>query len=60
MLFNEGDPADSIYIVLNGRLRSFVREGTNLKVHSEYGQGESIGELEVLTASKTLQLACYS
>lgn len=52
MLFNEGDPADSIYIVLNGRLRSFVREGTNLKVHSEYGQGESIGELEVLTASK--------
>lgn len=53
MLFNEGDDADSIYIVLNGRLRSVARDSNNnLKIHAEYGQGESIGELEVLTASK--------
>lgn len=53
VLFNEGDDADAIYIVLNGRLRSVYKEATkNVKIHSEYGQGESIGELEVLTVSK--------
>ncbi|RMZ84128.1 hypothetical protein DV738_g687, partial [Chaetothyriales sp. CBS 135597] len=50
VMFHQGDESDAIYIVLNGRLRS-VRElgdGT-MKVTGEYGQGESIGELEVMT-----------
>lgn len=53
VLFNEGDDADAIYIVLNGRLRSVARDSKkDMIVHGEYGQGESIGELEVLTVSK--------
>lgn len=53
VLFKEGDDPDAIYIVLNGRLRSVVQQsdGKNIK-HGEYGQGDSIGELEVLTLSK--------
>ncbi|RMZ77741.1 hypothetical protein DV737_g4198, partial [Chaetothyriales sp. CBS 132003] len=50
VIFHQGDESDAIYIVLNGRLRS-VRElgdGT-MKVTGEYGQGDSIGELEVMT-----------
>lgn len=53
VLFNQGDAADAIYIVLNGRLRSVLRDPlNNIKIHGEYGQGESVGELEVLTISK--------
>lgn len=52
VIFHEGDESDAIYLVLNGRLR-LVEErkdgGVNLK--AEYGQGESVGELEVLTES---------
>jgi predicted acylesterase/phospholipase RssA/CRP-like cAMP-binding protein len=50
VIHHQGDDSDAIYIVLNGRLRA-VREldsGT-LRVTGEYGQGESIGELEVMT-----------
>ncbi|CAN6603613.1 lysophospholipase Nte1p [Trichomonascus vanleenenianus] len=52
VLFHEGDDSDAIYIVLNGRLRSVTEKGGQVKVVSEHGQGESIGELEVLTLSK--------
>lgn len=52
VIFHEGDESDAIYLVLNGRLR-LVEErkdgGVNLK--AEFGQGESVGELEVLTES---------
>lgn len=53
VIFHEGEESDAIYLVLNGRLR-LVEErkdgGVNLK--AEYGQGESVGELEVLTDSE--------
>lgn len=67
-LFNQGDPANGIYVVLNGRLRQFQYsqddkkwddasnseekdEGRNhLEVLGELAQGESFGEVEVLTA----------
>lgn len=52
VLFKEGEEADSIYIVLNGRLRSVVQQDSKTVKHGEYGQGDSIGELEVLTVSK--------
>ncbi|KAI9926138.1 hypothetical protein ASPWEDRAFT_53395 [Aspergillus wentii DTO 134E9] len=52
VIFHQGDESDAIYLVLNGRLRS-VLEGPNGKmtVIGEYGQGESVGELEVMTES---------
>lgn len=52
IIYNQGDESDAIYIVLNGRLRA-IRDGenNNMKVIGEYGQGDSVGELEVLTES---------
>lgn len=52
VIYNQGDDSDAIYIVLNGRLRA-IQDGANssMKVIGEYGQGDSVGELEVLTES---------
>jgi lysophospholipid hydrolase len=52
VIYNQGDESDAIYIVLNGRLRA-IRDAENskVKVIGEYGQGDSVGELEVLTES---------
>ncbi|KAF2872086.1 lysophospholipase NTE1 [Massariosphaeria phaeospora] len=50
VIYNQGDESDAIYIVLNGRLRAIQdRENNNMRVIGEYGQGDSVGELEVLT-----------
>ena len=50
VLFREGDEGDSLYIVINGRLRALrEREGHALEVLGEYSQGDSIGEDEVMT-----------
>ncbi|KAK4181803.1 hypothetical protein QBC36DRAFT_383130 [Triangularia setosa] len=52
VIFNEKEESEAIYIVLNGRLRLVEqREDGGSNVKAEYGQGESIGELEVLTES---------
>lgn len=52
VIFNQRDESDAIYIVLNGRLRAIQEsEDGKMKVIGEYGQGESVGELEVLTES---------
>lgn len=52
VIYHQGEESDAIYLVLNGRLRS-VLEGPDGKmtVVGEYGQGESVGELEVMTES---------
>jgi lysophospholipid hydrolase len=53
VVYQQGDKeSESIYVVLSGRLRS-IEESDNerLMMVGEYGQGESIGELEVLTNS---------
>ncbi|PVH93986.1 patatin-domain-containing protein [Periconia macrospinosa] len=52
VIYNQGDESDAIYIVLNGRLRA-IKDGEDngMKVIGEYGQGDSVGELEVLTES---------
>ncbi|KAL6238242.1 lysophospholipase nte1 [Aspergillus navahoensis] len=52
VIYHQGDESDAIYITLNGRLRS-VHEGKGGKmtVVGEHGQGESVGELEVMTES---------
>jgi lysophospholipid hydrolase len=52
VIYNQGEESDAIYIVLNGRLRA-IRDSSNSTptVIGEYGQGDSVGELEVLTES---------
>ncbi|KAK3049172.1 phosphatidylcholine and lysophosphatidylcholine phospholipase [Extremus antarcticus] len=52
VLYHQKEESDAIYIVLNGRLRA-IQEGADGKmaVIGEYGQGDSVGELEVLTES---------
>lgn len=52
VIFHEGDESDAIYLVLNGRLRLVEdRQNGGVNLKAEYGQGESVGELEVLTDS---------
>lgn len=55
-LYNQGDPANGIYVVLNGRFRS-VKVNSVDKRHvilGEHGQGESLGEVEVLTKTRRI------
>ncbi|KAI8894474.1 hypothetical protein BC833DRAFT_604820 [Globomyces pollinis-pini] len=51
-LCRQGDTSNSIYIVLNGRLRSIRENSTgaenSLEIQGEYGSSESVGEMEVL------------
>ena len=52
VIHHQGDESDAIYIVLNGRLRAILeRDDGEMSVVGEYGQGESVGELEVMTES---------
>ena len=52
VIYHQGDDSDAIYIVLNGRLRAILeKEDGGMRVVGEYGQGESVGELEVMTES---------
>ncbi|KAL4401187.1 phosphatidylcholine and lysophosphatidylcholine phospholipase [Malassezia pachydermatis] len=52
ILFREGDEGDSLYMVINGRLRAIRKEeGGAMEVLGEYSQGDSVGELEVITSS---------
>ncbi|GAA5976276.1 hypothetical protein JCM11641_001102 [Rhodosporidiobolus odoratus] len=52
VIYREGDEADSFYIVINGRLRSILEKPSGgVHVQAEYGQGESVGELDCITAS---------
>jgi lysophospholipid hydrolase len=50
VIFHRGDESEAIYIVLNGRLRLVEdRKDGGVSALAEFGQGESVGELEVLT-----------
>jgi len=52
VIYHQGDESDAIYIVLNGRLRLVQNhDEAGMKVVGEFGQGESVGELEVMTES---------
>ncbi|KAI4283372.1 MAG: hypothetical protein L6R38_002222 [Xanthoria sp. 2 TBL-2021] len=53
VIHHQDDESDAIYIVLNGRLRALLEKGDGqMRVVGEYGQGESVGELEVMTESR--------
>ncbi|UZJ53575.1 hypothetical protein CBS101457_002895 [Exobasidium rhododendri] len=52
VIYRQGDSADSFYIVINGRLRAITeKSGSGVDVLDEYGQGDSVGELDVITNS---------
>ncbi|MCJ1384162.1 phosphatidylcholine and lysophosphatidylcholine phospholipase [Xylographa soralifera] len=52
VIHHQNDESDAIYIVLNGRLRAIHEKSDgSMRVVGEYGQGESVGELEVMTES---------
>jgi lysophospholipid hydrolase len=52
VLFHGGEESEAIYIVLNGRLRLVEdKPDGGVSAKAEFGQGESVGELEVLTES---------
>lgn len=52
VIYHQKEDSDAIYIVLNGRLRAIQEtDAGKVKVIGEYGQGDSVGELEVLTES---------
>ncbi|KAF9894457.1 phosphatidylcholine and lysophosphatidylcholine phospholipase [Aspergillus nanangensis] len=52
VIYHQADESDAIYLVLNGRLRSVLEsKDGKMNVVGEYGQGESVGELEVMTES---------
>lgn len=53
VIHHQGDESDAIYIVLNGRLRAILEKADGaMQVTGEYGQGDSVGELEVMTESQ--------
>lgn len=52
VIYREGERSDSFYIVISGRLRSIVESKDGVvDVVAEHGQGDSIGELDCITAS---------
>jgi NTE family protein len=50
-LFRQGDPGDSLYVVLTGRLEVVIENGPEVKVIRILGHGDSVGELALLTES---------
>ena len=53
ILWRPQDSSDSFYIVINGRLRAIAEsENGGVKIVGEYGQGDSVGELDVITSSR--------
>ena len=53
VIHHQSDESDAIYIVLNGRLRAVLeKDDGSMQAVGEYGQSESVGELEVMTESK--------
>jgi len=49
VLFEQGEPADSLYIVSTGRLRAIQKDGTVL---GDVGHHEPIGEIGVISGEK--------
>jgi NTE family protein len=49
ILFRQGDPADSLYFVLSGRLRVFDCNAEGETAIAEIAAGETVGEMAALT-----------
>jgi NTE family protein len=49
-LFSQGDPGDSMYMVMGGRLRAVGRaDGGGERILGEIARGESVGEMALIT-----------
>lgn len=52
-LFHQGDIADCMYVVVNGRLRiTFEKPAGDIEVLGEVGRGETVGEMALLTGDR--------
>ncbi|MFM8231697.1 MAG: cyclic nucleotide-binding domain-containing protein, partial [Chthoniobacterales bacterium] len=51
-LFREGDEADSMYVVVSGRLRATRQEDGQTRIVGEITRGETVGEMALLTGGK--------
>lgn len=52
VLWRPHDVSDSFYIVINGRLRAISEsEKGGVTIEGEFGQGDTVGELDVITSS---------
>lgn len=52
VLWRPDDVSDSFYIVINGRLRAITeKDGGGVSILAEYGQGDTVGELDVIISS---------
>lgn len=50
VLWRPNDVSDSFYIVINGRLRAISEDEKGaISIVGEYGQGDTVGELDVIT-----------
>lgn len=49
VLYEKGDKSSDFYVVINGRLRSIEERDGDVEVLREWGQNDSIGELDVIT-----------
>ena len=47
-LYKQGQPADSTYVVLSGRLRSVIKKGSKRELVGEYARGDLAGIVETL------------
>ncbi|KAI0778777.1 patatin-domain-containing protein [Trametes elegans] len=53
VLWRPEDVSDSFYIVINGRLRAITENDQGaITITAEYGQGDTVGELDVITTSR--------
>lgn len=53
VLWRPEDVSDSFYIVINGRLRAITeKDNGEVTIVGEYGQGDTVGELDVITSSR--------
>lgn len=53
VIYREGEASNSFYMVIQGRLRSISEKAKgSVEVLGEFGQGDSVGELDCITASR--------
>ena len=48
-LFAQGDPGDSLYVIVRGRLRLVITDAAGEALVRELGPGQTVGELALLT-----------
>lgn len=67
VIFQQGDPGDSFYIIKSGKVRAFRKDEDGVETNlSDLGPGESFGEMALLTGEprsanvKALEETCLS